>query len=95
MNRPSYSLRPPGCEGIVPSQTKQEKDMTHETRELNINELDAVSGGEHIEGNGGGDHSGRGDGGGAWRGFVGSLINGVVAGAGAVGAAAGSIPVPA
>jgi hypothetical protein len=25
--------------------TKQERDMTHETRELNINELDAVTGG--------------------------------------------------
>ena len=30
------------CEGIVPSQTKQERDMTHE---LDVNELDAVSGG--------------------------------------------------
>jgi hypothetical protein len=41
MNRAMSYLRPPICKGIIPS-TQQEPDMNHE---LNIDELDTVSGG--------------------------------------------------
>jgi hypothetical protein len=45
MNRRMYSMRPPIVKGIVPIPTKQERAMTYETGELNIDELDTVSGG--------------------------------------------------
>jgi hypothetical protein len=49
MNTTAYFLRPRIVRGNDPSPDKQEIDMTklnNETRELNFNELDQVSGGD-------------------------------------------------